>query len=107
MTIYRNWAQLNPEGRKEWGEIFPDGKVPIKNVAVQHIRLEGNKDPESVYTLDWKELAPWQQEAIVERLSRQSGDKKEDVLREILRVGISLPRKYIQNAGTKGMELFF
>lgn len=107
MTTYRNWAQLNPEGRKEWGEIFPDCKVPIKNVAVQRIRLEGNRDPESVYSVEWKELAPWQQEVIVERLSRQSGDTTEVILSEILRFGLPLQRKYIQSAGTKGMELFF
>jgi hypothetical protein len=107
LSIYRNWARLNLEGRKEWGEIFPYGKVPIKNVAVQRVNLEGNKDPELAYTVEWKELAPWQQEAVVERLRTQSGDTKENILREILRVGLPLQRKYIQSAGTKGLELFF
>jgi hypothetical protein len=107
LTTYRNWARLNFEGRKEWGEIFPDGKVPIKNVTMQHVKLEGNKDPESVYTVDWKKLAPWQQEAIVARLSSQSGDAKDAIVSSILKFGLPLRRKYIQSAGTKGMELFF
>ena len=80
MTTYRAWAQLNFEAREEWCAIFPDGKVPVKTIAVQKIRFESVKDPESVFSVDWKKLEVWQQEALFEKLSLD-GLVKEELLR--------------------------
>ena len=106
MTDYRTWARLNLEGKREWGEVFPDGKVPVKNVATQRARLEDPKDAESVFTVDWKELAEWQQQAILEKLSQQSGVTKAAILKDILKAGLPLSRKFTLSCGTNRMELF-
>jgi hypothetical protein len=103
---YRTWARLNFEGKQEWGDIFRDGKVPIQSIATQQAKLGGNKDPESVFTVDWKELTQCQQEAILDKLNQQSGVNKEVILKEILKVGLPLRRNLIFSCGTNQVELY-
>jgi hypothetical protein len=76
LTTYRAWAQLNFEAREEWCAIFPDGKVPVKTIALQKIRFEGDKDPESVFSIDWQKLTVCQQEALLEKLSLNEAIKE-------------------------------
>lgn len=106
LTDYRTWARLNLEGKREWGDIFPDGKVPVQSIATQRAKLEGAKDVESVFTVDWKELTEWQQQAILEKLSQHSGKTIEAILKEIMKVGLPIRRTYVVSCGTNRMELF-
>lgn len=107
MTDYRTWARLNLEGKREWGEIFPNGKVPIQSIATQQTKVEGAKNAESVFTIDWKELTTEQQLLMLEKLSSQNGVTKEAVLKRILKTGLSLRRNLISSCGTSRMELYF
>jgi hypothetical protein len=102
---YRTWARLNLEGKREWGGVFRDCKVPVQSITIQQARLGGNKDPESVFTVDWKELTQRQQEAVLERLSLKSNVAKETILIDILKVGLPLRRKLIFSCGVKQVEL--
>ena len=107
MVDYRTWARLNFEGKKEWGDVFQDGKVPVKSIATQQTKLGGNKDPESVFTVDWKELTQWQQETILDKLSQENGVAKETILKDILKAGLPLRRNLIVSCGTNQVELYF
>lgn len=100
------WAHLNAEGKRYWSDIFPDGKVTIKSIATQQARVEGVKDPESVFAVDWKVLSERQQQAILKKLS-QNGTSKQAVLKELQSVGLPLQRKHIQSMGTDRMQLYF
>ncbi len=106
MRKYRTWAFLNAEGKKVWGEVFPDGEVPIQSIIAQTATLEGIEKVERVFLVDWKELTAEQQKGILERISRQSGAGKDVILREILKVGLPLREKYIEGCGTSRMGLF-
>ncbi len=106
MVNYRTWARLNFEGKQEWDDVFLDGKVPVKSIATQQAELGGNKDPESVFTVDWKELTGWQQEAILEKLSQRRGVVKEVILNDILKGGLPLRRNLIFSCGTNQVELY-
>jgi hypothetical protein len=86
LTTYQAWALLNFEAREEWRAIFPDGKVPVKTIAMQKIRFDAHKDPESVFSVDWKKLEVWQQEALFEKLSLD-GLVKEELLRGVFSSG--------------------
>jgi hypothetical protein len=68
-----SWAYLNAKGKQHWSDIFPDGKVPIQSIAAQQTRVEGVKDPESVFAVNWKALSESQQQAILEKLTIQKG----------------------------------
>ena len=106
MNKYAAWARLNPQGKRLWGNIFSDGVVPVQNIATQHARLEGIKDVESVFTVNWKELTQEQQQAILERLSERTGATKETILKEILKAGLPLRRRYTAGCGTNRTGLF-
>ena len=101
MSKYRTWVRLNVEGKRLWGDVFPDGIVPVQSIATQRAKLEGVKDAESVFTVNWKELNTEQQQAILEKLSEQSGATKDEILKDILKVGLPLRRRYTINCGTK------
>jgi hypothetical protein len=95
------------EGKRKWGEVFPDGKVPVQTIVTQKPLLEGAKDVESVFTVNWKELTPWQQQAILEKLSKQTGTTKEKVLTDILRIGLPLRRTHTVCCGKVGCNYSF
>lgn len=101
------WAHLNAEGKQHWRDIFPDGKVPIQNIATQQARVEGAKDPESVFAIEWKALSEKQQQAILKKLTSQKGTPNQEVLKELQSVGLPLQRKHIQSMGTDRMQLYF
>jgi hypothetical protein len=106
LVDYRTWARLNFEGKQEWGDVFPDGKIPVQSIATQQTKLGVNKDPESVFTVNWKELTQWQQDAILDKLSQQSGVGKETILKDFLKAGLALRRNLIVSCGTNQVELY-
>ena len=106
MNKYTTWARLNVEGKRVWGDVFPNGIVPVQSIATQHAKLEGTKDAESVFTVNWKELATEQQQDILEKLSEQTGATKEAILKDILKVGLPLRRGHVISCGTSRMDFF-
>ena len=106
MRKYRTWAYLNAEGKKLWGDVFPDGEVPIQSMIAQAATLEGIDGIERVFIVDWKELSTEQQKAVLEKISKLSGVRKETILKNVLKVGLPLRQKYTDGCGTSRMELF-
>jgi len=104
---YSTWAYLNDEGKKLWGEIFPNGEVPIRSILTQEASLEGIKESERVFIVAWEELTDQQKTAILERLSKKSGASKEVIFRDIQKIGLPLREKYTNGAGTTRPGLFF
>jgi len=45
---FRHWAYLNEKGRKLYGEIFPDGQVPLLSMIPQMAQLGGSEPPQRV-----------------------------------------------------------
>jgi hypothetical protein len=89
---YPTWAYLNSEGKQVWGDIFPDGKVPIQSIISLPASLEGIDAVQRIYLVDWKELTSQQKEAVLEKLSKKSGASKNIILKDILKVGLPLAR---------------
>lgn len=106
MRQYRTWAYLNAEGKTLWGDIFPDGEVPIQSIITQPATLQGIDQPEKVFLVDWKELTAQQQDCILEKISKRCGASKDVILRDVLKVGLPLRSKYTKGCGTSRLELF-
>lgn len=106
MRKYRTWACLNADGKAFFGDIFPEGEVPIQSIMPQHARLEGVDGIDKVFLVDWKELSTQQQDAILEKISMKFGASKEAILKEILKVGLPLREKLTEGGGTIRLELF-
>lgn len=105
MTKYETWAYLNDEGKRMWGEIFPDGEVPVRSILTQQAKLEGIKELERTFLVDWVALTENQKDAILSRLSQKSGASKETILKDILKIGLPLREKYTNGAGTTRLGL--
>jgi len=102
---YETWTYLNDEGKGLWGEIFPDGEVPVRSIIAVSAKLGGIGE-ERVFIVEWSELTAEQQEAILERLSKKSGAPKDVILKDILKIGLPLRVKYTKGAGTTRLGLF-
>jgi hypothetical protein len=98
---------LNAEGKAAWGDVFPDGEVPVQSIIAQPATLEGIDMPERVFLVDWKELTAQQQDAILEKISKRTSASKDAILKDVLKVGLPLRAKYTDSCGTSRLELFF
>jgi hypothetical protein len=103
---YKTWASLNGEGKAVWGDVFPDGEVPVQSIIAQPATLEGVTKTERVFLVDWKELTAQQQDAVLEELSKRSGAAKDVILKDILKIGLPLREKYTDGCGTARLGLF-
>ena len=81
MREYRTWAYLNAEGKAFWGDVFPDGEIPVQSIIAQAASLEGIDKTERVFLVDWTELTVQQQDAVLEKLSKRSGARKDMILK--------------------------
>ena len=106
MRKYKTWASLNVEGKTVWGDVFPDGEVPVQSIISQSATLEGIDKTERVFLIDWKELTVQQQDAVLEKLSKRSGAAKNIILKDILKIGLPLREKYTDSCGTTRLGLF-
>jgi len=98
------WACLNEEGKRVWGDVFPDGKVPIcSDFGVT--RLEG-LGLEKVALVSWKALSCAQQEAILTKLSTKFGAPREAILKDILGKGLPLPERYTTGVVAEELRFF-
>ena len=106
MRKYKNWAYLNGEGKMTWGNVFPDGEVPVQSIIAHPATLIGIDKIERVFLVDWKALTLQQQEAILDKLYKKSKAAKEVILKDILKIGLPLREKYTDSCGTNGLGLF-
>jgi hypothetical protein len=49
LSEYKTWACLNAEGKAVWGDVFPEGIVPVLSILAQPAKLEGINKTERVY----------------------------------------------------------
>ncbi|MDI9576935.1 MAG: hypothetical protein QM398_02225 [Thermoproteota archaeon] len=103
MRKYRTWAYLNAEGKQAWGDVFSEGEVPIQDINSHPAVLESIQRTERVFLVDWKALTAKQQDGILEKLSQKTGEGKEVILKEVLRVGLPLREVYTEGVGTSRM----
>jgi predicted Fe-S protein YdhL (DUF1289 family) len=97
------WAFLNDEGKKVWGDVFPDGKVPVASMAFQEAKV-GPKI-ERVILVAWTMLSDKQKDAVLIKISARNGAPKEVILKDILKIGLPLRESY--TTGTVAVELRF
>jgi len=106
LSKYKTWASLNAEGKKAWGNIFPDGTIPVVSIIPKQATLQGTEKTETIFLVDCKELTSQQTEQILEKLSKNTGTQKDLILKDILKVGLPLRQRYVDSCGTSRMNLF-
>ena len=99
------WVRLNDEGMKVWGDVFPDGKVPVRSLNFHDAALEGFGGKERVILVSWNGLSRVQKNGVLAKIGERSGASKEAVLKDILKIGLPLRERY--TTGVVAAELRF
>ena len=76
---------LSPEGQSEFGHIFKDGYIPVKQWTPIYANLEGHPDREEqlVFLVDWTRLSEEQQTLVLEYLSEKfPADRPSEIHRQ-------------------------
>ena len=69
MSNLEKFVNLNEEGRKIYGLIFPDGKIPVTDMSIKTATFEGQNGVHNIYLLDWQKLTENQKDSLVNLLS--------------------------------------
>ena len=99
------WVSLNDAGMRVWGDVFPDGKVPVCSMDFHDATLEGVGGKERVILVSWAALKKAQKDGVLAKISERSGASKDAILENILKVGLPLRERY--TTGTVVAELRF
>ena len=103
---YQDWAHLNDEGKKEFGDIFPNGIVPIISmipITFEHPQLS---TPERAYLLRGSDLTETQIKKLVDKLAQKFSGEKEEIRKVILSNDIPVREKLTSGAGTKRIYMY-
>lgn len=71
MTGHPCWALLNEEGRRLWGDIFPDGQIPIQGIQTGLTELEGRGPNQRVRLIALEALTPEQYDKVTRRITEK------------------------------------
>lgn len=86
------FRSLSPEGQKEFGHIFKDGYVPVKEITPIFAELKGHLEKSVlVFLVDWTQLSAEQQNLVLTYLSKKFPDAQESEIRDRLEADGYLP----------------
>jgi hypothetical protein len=85
MTIH---AHLNEQGQQIFGQIFPDGLVPVLWVTSREVNIE--EGTTYAYMVDWDALTPTQRGMMIKHLAQKFKASEQVVEQQILLKGLPL-----------------
>ena len=105
---YASWADLNDEGMKELGDIFPEKRIPIVSIISISFEHPTLKTPETAYILNGKDLTEEQLYKLIEKTALKFGDadKKTEIKQFILNNELPVRTCLTSGAGTKNVHMF-
>jgi hypothetical protein len=89
-------AHLNALGKEKWGQIFPDGVIPVLDITPKEAETEDNQALE-VYIVAWDSLTQVQRGQIINKLSVMWKASTQDIENDILDKGLPLQSKYVSS----------
>jgi hypothetical protein len=96
------WVSLNGKGINKYRDIFPDGKVPVRNLDFFKATL-GEDTIAEVVLVSWEHLTSEQQKALLAKINETLGCNQEDLAKQIATKGLPLRKDY--TTGIVVMEL--
>ncbi len=90
-------AHLNNEGKQKWGEVFPNGIIPVLTPFAKEAEIEETNQQFDVYMINWDMLTPVQRACIIQKLSKLFNTPEQEIEREILERGLPLQSKYVSS----------
>ena len=101
---FRFWVYLNAAGMKLWGDVFPDGVVPVVSMIPKiAVFKEGQA---RFYLVFHEEMSGDQISGLTKKLAIQFDAPEADVRAQMLKDRIPLREMFTDGAGTDGLPLF-
>ena len=104
---YLDWCYLNEEGLKEYGNIFPDGIVPVLSmisIVFEHPKLD---TPERAYIVRGTNLTEKQLRLLVDKISENFKDSnKTEIRRYIFDNNLPIRERLTSGSGTKRIHMY-
>lgn len=101
---FLHWVFLNVEGKKLYGDIFPDGMVPVVSM-IPGTAIIGDQE-EKIYLVCHEELSEVQTKKLVKLLAGAFRAPEADVEAELLKNRIPLRTKYTDGVASNALVLF-
>jgi hypothetical protein len=101
---FKHWVHLNDEGKKLYGEIFPNGEIPVLSMIPTVAGIAGQA--ERVFLIFHEELTEEQIDKVLTLLSEKFQAPKHVIKQEMLKNRIPLRAKYVSSSGTNHPGLF-
>lgn len=102
----KSWATLNEEGKKEYGNIFPTGEVPIVSIVGVQMKTSAAAEPELAYLIKQEDMTAEQLEKLLTMLSEKFTSPKDDIKAEMEKNRIPIRAKFTNGAGTDNIGMF-
>ena len=103
---FRHWAYLNEEGKRIYGDVFPDGTVPVVVMIQSEVKVGLSTSSVEAYLVYHEEMAPDQVELLLSKIADKFKVSKEDVRVQMISDRIPLRRSLTDGSGTDGMAQF-
>ena len=104
---YKNYGVLNADGKKQFGEIFPDGIVPLASIIPEEGTLEGGEGTHKVFRVVNDLLTEDQLNHLIKRISDRSGMHLDMVQDCVIKDGfIPMSSRWICGSGTDQLRMF-
>lgn len=105
---FRSWAHLKGEGLAIYGEIFPNGLVPIQSIIGQEMILGGQNS--KAYMVFLPEITDEQLNGLCQIFESKSGNPRDKIKAEILKRGmplrVELTSGFLDVRSPDGLALF-
>lgn len=104
---YKDWCNLNKQGMKEYGDIFPNRIVPIISmipIKFEHPKLDA---PERAYMVRGTNLTEKQLRLLVNKISESFKDSnKTEIRRYILDNNLPVRERLTSGSGTRRIHMY-
>lgn len=101
MRKFKHWAWLNPEGMEQFGDAFPDKRVPVLSMIPKYGPLgRSESPPEHYFIVQWDELEEEAKEIILDLLSEKFGATRGEIKGQVVEIGLPLRESLTNGAGT-------
>jgi hypothetical protein len=96
----KHWATLNDEGKKLYGDVFPDGEVTVVSMIPGWAKIGDSEKPDKIYMIRVSDLTPEQFDKILEKVMQNLGGSKEEIKAYFEKENIPFRQSLTSGAGT-------
>lgn len=98
---------LNEEGKRLWGSVYPDGKVPLVSIIQELAELDGLSGKRAVYRVPLDSLSSKQFGSIVEVIATKNQVSLGLVRSDLESMGfVPIRAELVSGVGTTNLRMF-